>query len=497
MANDMTGRLEAEEYRRAQDTWARLRFSIVGPLLAAPPSPGEVRVEIEKLAAKTWRHPVRGDPRQFAFATIERWYYTARNARLDPIAGLRRRVRKDAGQQVAITERQRVVLRAQHVDHPSWSYQLHYDNLGALVSSDTTLGPLPSYSTVRRWMKSQGLRRQRRRRHGQAPPPAEPREVRSYEAEYVHGLWHADFHVGSRQVLTRDGQWQKPVLFATLDDRSRLCCHAQWYLDETTESFVHGLSQGIQKRGLPRSFMTDNGAAMCAMETQRGLNDLGIVWTPTLPYSPHQNAKQEVFWAQIEGRLIPMLEGERELTLALLNDATQAWLEIEYNKKVHSEIGTTPIRRFLDDKSVGRDSPDSEALRRAFRGEWQRTQRRSDGTVSLFGQRYEIPSRYRTLSQVCVRCSRWDMGFVHMVDGRTQSVLCQIYPLDKHKNADGLRRVCTPLEATPIVDGPPATGLAPLLRKLMADYSATGLPPAYLPKHDLDSANDAGTGDDA
>lgn len=26
-------------------------------------------------------------------------------------------------------------------------------------------------------------------------------EVRSYEAAYVHGLWHSDFHHGSRRVL--------------------------------------------------------------------------------------------------------------------------------------------------------------------------------------------------------------------------------------------------------------------------------------------------------
>ena len=48
--------------------------------------------------------------------------------------------------------------------------------------------------------------------------------------------------------------------------------------------------------------MTDNGAAMGAAETQRGLRDLGILHEPTLPYSPHQNAKQEVFWASVEGR---------------------------------------------------------------------------------------------------------------------------------------------------------------------------------------------------
>ena len=41
-----------------------------------------------------------------------------------------------------------------------------------------------------------------------------------------------------------------------------------------------------------------------------------------LPYSPQQNGKQENFWTRVEGRLMPMLEGEPELTLELLNRAT-------------------------------------------------------------------------------------------------------------------------------------------------------------------------------
>jgi hypothetical protein len=31
---------------------------------------------------------------------------------------------------------------------------------------------------------------------------------------------------------------------------------------------------------------------------------------------------------------------------------------------------------------------------------------------------------------------------------------------------------------------PPEPGIAPLLKKLMDDYRATGLPPAYVPKRD-------------
>jgi len=80
-------------------------------------------------------------------------------------------------------------------------------------------------------------------------------------------------------VLTAAGQWQTPQLLGILDDRSRLCCHLQWYLDETAEAVVHGLSQAFQKRALPRALLTDNGAAMLAAETVEGLERLGIVIT--------------------------------------------------------------------------------------------------------------------------------------------------------------------------------------------------------------------------
>ena len=53
-------------------------------------------------------------------------------------------------------------------------------------------------------------------------------------------------------MLTRAGAWATPLLLALIDDHSRLICHLQWYLDETAETLVHGLTQALQKRGLPR-----------------------------------------------------------------------------------------------------------------------------------------------------------------------------------------------------------------------------------------------------
>jgi putative transposase len=473
--------------RRVHERWAHFRFSVIGQLLAAPPPKGELAGAIVELAARVWRHPTTGEPTRFGFSTIERWYYRALKENRDPVAVLHRKLRADAGQQPAMSGALREALIAQYAAHKSWSVQLHHDNLVALAESNPNLKPVPSYATLRRFLKANGLNKRRRltSRRSEGAERAEARflnrEVRSYEAEYVNGLWHWDCHHGSRKVLTARGEWQTPILFGVLDDRSRLACHLQWYLAETAEIIAHGLSQAFQKRGLPRSGLSDNGAAMTAAEITGGLSRLGILHQTTLPYSPYQNAKQEAFWGPVEGRLIAMLEDVPDLTLATLNEATQAWVEYEYNRKIHSEIGEAPITRFLAGPEVTRSCPDSDTLRLAFTRTDHRMQRKSDGTVVIEGRRFEIPNRYRHLTRIEVRYAGWDLGIVHLVDQRTGKVLSRLYPQDKTQNANGLRRVLDPISPAP-TEVKPATGIAPLLARLIDQQAATGLPPPYLPK---------------
>lgn len=464
-----------------RDRWARLRFAIIGPLLAAPPAAGGLQPALIALSAKSWRHPLSGCDVRFGASTLERWYYAARSA-ADPVAALRNRLRGDVGRFPSLAPRTIEMLAAQYREHPGWTMQLHSDNLRvALEGSDT---PLPSYPTIRRYLKAKGMFRQSQPKRATAGAVLardrlEQLEVRSFEVDHVSALWHLDFHHGSRKVLTHEGIWVKPLLFGVIDDRSRLVCHLQWYLDETAQSLVHGLCQAFMKRGLPRALMTDNGAAMLADETVSGLAALGIVHRTTLPYSPYQNAKQESFWGRIEGRLMAMLEGEKSLTLDLLNQATQAWVEQEYHRTPHSEIAATPLAHYLAGPNVRRECPNSAALAAAFRIEVARRQRRSDGTVSLAGERFEIPSRFRHLAMVNLRYARWDLTRVDLVDARTGAILCPVRPLDKSANADGGRQRLAPAATNAAPVEP--SGIAPLLRQLLADYAATGLPPAYLP----------------
>jgi len=111
------------------------------------------------------------------------------------------------------------------------------------------LGKAPSYSSVYRYMKSEGMFKQRRinTRHTAGTLAAEQRlqsrEVRSYEVENVHGLWHLDYHHGSRKIMTKEGHYITPMLLAIMDDHSRVICHAQWYLDETAQSLAHGFAR--------------------------------------------------------------------------------------------------------------------------------------------------------------------------------------------------------------------------------------------------------------
>jgi transposase InsO family protein len=352
----------------------------------------------------------------------------------------------------------------------------------------------PSYSTVLRYLKNKGLDRKARVRSPNAPGRIaaqhrlESREVRSYEVEYVGGLWHLDFHHASRQLRTERGELVTPLALCVIDDHSRLCCHLQWYWHEDTRSLMHGFIQAIQKRGLPRSLLSDNGSAMTSQEFKEGCMRLGIELENTLPYSPYQNGKQESLWGNLEGRMMAMLEGKRDLSLAELNTVTQAWVEREYNRAIHSETKASPIDRWLHGKSVMRPSPEGGALTLLFRRDETRSQRRSDGTISILGKRFEIPNAYRTLKKVVVRYAEWDLREVHLVDPKTQAVLAPIYPLDRKKNAEGLRRKV----GNPIVNEPPHERhqeLPPLLQKLIAEHAASGLPPAYI----VDTGNDEET----
>ena len=288
--------------RSSHQLWAEFRFSVVGALLSNPPEGKELQKRLRELAETEWTHPVDGRKFRVSFPTIERWYYLSLHQEKDPVGVLRRKLRSDSGTTKHLTPEMIDWLQKNYHMHPSWSAQLHGDNLKAWLLENPSYGMAPSYTTIWRYLKLKGFDRKPRVRSPFAPgrlaaeARLQNREVRSFEVEYVGGLWHLDFHHASRQIRTEKGEMVTPLALCVIDDHSRLCCHLQWYWWEDTRALVHGFIQALQKRGLPRALMSDNGSAMTSAEFTQGLLRLGIIHETTLPYSPYQNAKQESFW---------------------------------------------------------------------------------------------------------------------------------------------------------------------------------------------------------
>lgn len=468
-------------------TWGEFRFSVVGGLFSSPPDYGSLQKRLKELAERKWRHPINGEFVKFSFGTIEHWYYSLKRTPNDPVSALSNQGKKSFGHGRFLSEKFWDVLKNQYQLYPDWTGKLHYDNLVALSKKESDLGELPSYNTLLRLMKTNAMLRKnkiRRKSPGLilSEQRLEKKEIRSFEMEHTGALWHLDFHHGSRKIKTKRGEWIKPLCLAIHDDHSRLACHVQWYLSETTEMLIHGLCQAILKRGRPWTIMTDNGSAMTACEFTQGVSRMGSNHTTTLPYSAYQNGKTERFWGILEGRLMAMLKGMDEISLDFLNNATQAWVEQEYNRSVNEETKATPLDRFLNSQDVSRKPPSWQELKHMFRMDETRNQRQKDGTVSIEGKRFEIPSQYRHMKHLIVRYARFDLSLVHLVDKKGKE-LCRIHPLDKLGNANGQRKSIHPETLSEIIV---ETGnqIPPLLEKLMADFSETGIPSPYLPKEE-------------
>jgi len=86
------------------------------------------------------------------------------------------------------------------------------------------------------------------------------------------------------------------------------------------------------------------------------------------------------------------------------------------------------------------------------------------------------------MESVVLRVASWDKSQVILTDAKTDAPLARILPQDKTANASGRRRIIS--SEPPSSDSIETHEQPALLKKWMADYAASGLPPAYLPKEE-------------
>ena len=467
---------------------------MIGQLLAAPPAKGELRAAIAA-AGRARRGGIRrtGEPVRFGFSTIERWYYRA----LEGAAPIRSACCAAScapmpASRSRSSDAVRQALLAQYAAHKSWSVQLHHDNLVALAETRPELqagavlrdaAPLHEAPTA----STSGGALTPRRTDGaeRAEARLAEREVRSYEAEYVNGLWHWDCHHGSRKVLTPRGEW------AHADPVRR----ARRPLAAGLPSAVVSGRDRRDHRPRPVAGVPEARPAARRAERQRRRDDRRRDHRRPRParhpapdhaaLQPYQNAKQEAFWGPVEGRLMAMLEGVADLTLAVLNEATQAWVEQDYNRK-------RPLRDRRDAaRALPRRSRRDAALprqRRAAARLHAHRARAPSARATAPSSSRAAASRSPTATAISTRIEvRYAAGISATSTSSTSAPApCSAGSIrrTRRSNASGLRRSLDPVAAAAAAEPRPTPAPASrrCSRSCSTEQAATGLPPAYLPK---------------
>jgi putative transposase len=214
------------------------------------------------------------------------------------------------------------------------------------------------------------------------PDGQPPKAFGRFEAEAPNVRWTGDALHGP----TVNGR--KAILFAFLDDHSRLLPGHRWARREDTVRLEAALRTGLAARGIPGSIYVDNGSAFVDKQLLRACASLGIRLIHSKPGQPAGRGKIERFFRTVREQFLVEIGSGRELEdLVQLNTLFTAWVETVYHRRRHSETGQSPIERWsAGDPPV---MPSPEQLHQAFLWSEHRTVTKT-ATVNLHGNHYEV-----------------------------------------------------------------------------------------------------------
>jgi putative transposase len=215
---------------------------------------------------------------------------------------------------------------------------------------------------------------------------------RRFERSHFGDVWQSDAMHGPKLPDPATPDQQRPtILFAFIDDHSRLVPHAQFYWNEQLPRLEDCLKHAIARYGRPLAIYADQGAVFRAQQLNATCATLGIQRILAKPYSPQAKGKIERFFGFVRSDFLPELALAASVrTLDDLNLSLLAWLEVVYHRKLHSETGQSPLDRFRQDEAPTVRPVDPLALRNAFLYRVTR-QVAKTGHVNFQGNRYSVP----------------------------------------------------------------------------------------------------------
>ena len=243
--------------------------------------------------------------------------------------------------------------------------------LRKLLAADPQLGlqiERISDRTVYRFLADHGLTKSARYRMlGEVSRSS----YRSFEAPHALALLQAD---------ARDGIWldtpqgrKKTYLFLWIDDFSRKILFGKYYFDEKLPAMMDSFRYCLLRYGIPLRVYVDKQ-----------------VRHP--PYQAYCKGKIEAANKIIKNQFQREAQVAGIRTLDELNSAFWAWMDLEYNTRVHSATGQSPDARLRDGLAADhRRITDLDQFNALFLWRARRTVSKY-GRIKLHGNQYPVTS---------------------------------------------------------------------------------------------------------
>ena len=356
---------------------ALFRYGLIATLVLERLSRGDLMRRARELAALHYDIPF-STRTTISVGTLLKW---ARRYRKDGLDALGPQRRKDRGRSRVISPQLAQLIERLKRENPHRTGTTLLREL-ALSSDDLTTPPL-SAATLYRFLKEQGLT------HKQLlAPPAH----KKFEAEFANQIWQSDMMFGP-YIPRPGGGKQQAMLYAILDDASRMIPHAQFYADEGLESLLDCMRQGVAARGIPVRLYVDNGKVYRSAQLARIAATLGILIVHTPPYQPEGRGKIERFFRTVREQFLASLDLKQVMSMEDLNSRLDAWIQTAYHRTPHGGLppSTTPLQRWQRDIERVRQLPPAIDARRLFFYRLDRVVRR-DSTFLLQKRFYEAPA---------------------------------------------------------------------------------------------------------
>jgi hypothetical protein len=360
-----------------QRTISDFRFGIIADLVYSHATGADLARLIAAKAARTWEIPFSRKTGITA-SCIRKWLSAYRTKGRDALIPA---IRKDAGRSRSIADADKELILKRLEKKPQMDASAV---VRSLVRDGLLTEQIPK-SSLSRFIRASGFDRATRLH------VATKNQVQPFSFEHPLECIQVDA-MHSFAVPDHAGKLRSAILIAFLDDATRRILYSRFSFTENALEFERGILHILRSHGRPRRLYTDNGSPFVSDQTRRILDTLGIPLIHSRPGMPKGRGKIERFFRTVRTQFEISLDPSTIASIQDYDMRFRTWLESEYHRQPHSSLaGATPLDAYLAGTAhIFRVDP-SIMLDDVFCHEQMRTVA-NDGTVSVEGIHYEVPS---------------------------------------------------------------------------------------------------------